>query len=92
MKNKWLLLAAPENEGGIVQIHQDAKLYAARIEVGNKLSFSFKKDYGWLQIARGNLRLGEYSLEAGDGLSFSGEKNFMLEADEEAEVLMFELS
>lgn len=91
VRDKWLLLASPETEDGLVKIHQDARLFAARIDAGKSLDFHFKKEHGWLQVARGVLRLKEYSLEAGDGLSFSGERSFSIKAQEDSEVLMFEL-
>jgi quercetin 2,3-dioxygenase len=91
LQDKWLLLASAENGMGLVKIHQDARLFAARISAGTELTFQFEKEYGWLQVARGALRLREFSLEAGDGLSFESEKSFRLKAAEDSEVLLFEL-
>ncbi len=92
LKNQWKLIASPEGSADAVRIQQDAKIYAARIEAGKTLPFRFEKVFGWLQVARGALQMGEYSLEAGDGVAFSEEKEILLKAAEDAELLMFELA
>jgi len=86
------LIASPDGSDGSVEIHQDARVYAARIDKGKAVTHELKTDrYGWLQIARGSVSLNDLELSQGDGAAISQESELKITARDQAEVLLFDL-
>ncbi|NEO23137.1 MULTISPECIES: hypothetical protein [unclassified Moorena] len=46
----------------------------------------------WVQVARGQVKLDNYLLQAGDGAAISQAESVMLVGQEQAEVLLFDLA
>jgi len=89
---RWCLLASPDAAQGSLLIHQDARVYAARLDDAEALDYPLvtgRKAY--LHVARGNVQANGYVLSAGDALMFSDEKVVALGAARDAEVLLFDL-
>jgi len=89
------LIAAPDGRDGAVTIHQDAEVYAARLEAGAEAQHSLKPGrHAWVQVARGALSLNGLAMKAGDGAGVSQEQEIRLSADptQAAELLLFDLS
>jgi hypothetical protein len=75
-----------------VTIHQDVDLYAALLGAGDEIGYEFAEGrYGWLQVARGSVRLEGSELEAGDGVAFKGVRDLRLAGVDDAEVLLFDM-
>jgi redox-sensitive bicupin YhaK (pirin superfamily) len=89
-----LRLIASENGGeGSVKIHQDARVYATLLDAGQRVSHELAADrYGWIQVARGSVRLNDVDLKAGDGAAASNEPVLKLSVIEAAEFLLFDLA
>jgi redox-sensitive bicupin YhaK (pirin superfamily) len=97
--NRLRLVASRDGADGSVSIHQDVRLYAARLEPNHTLAYELGSDrYAWLQVARGGSRVtaGEqsFAVTAGDGVAvLSGGKLELGGADSEfAEILLFDLA
>jgi quercetin 2,3-dioxygenase len=89
---KWLTLAAPENRGGVLVIHQDAEVAAATLDRGTSLVRELNPSrHAWLQVARGVVELGDKRLAEGDGAAISDESALSIKAAEDSEVLLFDL-
>ncbi len=89
----WLLVASPDAAGGSLRIHQDARLYLAQLEAGQKLAQEIPAErHAWLQVLRGSVRAGGAALAAGDGLAISDERQLLVAGDEASEVLLFDLA
>jgi quercetin 2,3-dioxygenase len=89
---RWCMLASPDAVQGSLLIHQDARVFAARLDGAEKLDHPLaagRKAY--LHVARGSLQANGYELAAGDALMFSDEMLVALGAAREAEVLLFDL-
>jgi quercetin 2,3-dioxygenase len=87
------VVASKEGTDGSVTINQDASLYIARVPRGQEVSYDFKPGRkGWLQVARGTVRFADNVLEVGDGAAISGEDRISVTSDDDAEVLLFDLS
>ncbi|MEW6330790.1 MAG: pirin family protein [Pseudomonadota bacterium] len=85
------LVASPDGRDGSVSIHQDARIYAARLN-GSEVTHTLAPGRrAWLQVARGAVKLNETSLQAGDGAAIENETTLRLMADGSAEVLLFDL-
>jgi redox-sensitive bicupin YhaK (pirin superfamily) len=75
-----------------VKINQDARVYAALVEPGAKLTHALKEDrYAWLQVARGSVNVNGVELNQGDGAGINREDNLALSAGDRAEFLLFDL-
>ena len=48
--------------------------------------------HAWVQVARGQVRVGDVVLSAGDGAAISDERSVTLTGDEPSEVLLFDLA
>lgn len=86
------LIASPDGEQGSVTLHQDTRLYAARLDSGDSVRYGMGDNRkAYIHIARGNLNLNDKPLSAGDGAAIAGEDFIILAADRAAELLLFDL-
>lgn len=92
-QNKLRLLVSPDGAEGSMQIAQDAKIWASRMDEGQAVALmqGVNKKY-WIQVARGIVTAGGQTLNAGDGLGLDDIGGTLtIEAQDSAEVLVFEL-
>ncbi|MEJ2321944.1 MAG: pirin family protein, partial [Gammaproteobacteria bacterium] len=91
-RGRWKLLVSPDGRDASIPTHQDALMYGALLAPGETLDYRFDADrQGYLQLARGRLRVGEVTLEQGDGLQMQKHGLLELEGIEDAEILLFDL-
>lgn len=75
-----------------ISIHQDAKLYFARLTDAKEINHNFNTNrHGFLQVLRGSVDIEGETLKEGDGLEFSGKELLSLKANSDSEVLLFDL-
>ena len=92
-RNRLRLVASPDGADGSVRVHQDARLFAARLDPGKAVERALAPGrHAWVQVARGALELGGTTLAAGDGAALSDEAHLELRAREPAELLLFDLA
>ncbi len=86
------LVAAPDGAQGAVTVHQAARLYVGNLRAGERVSHAPSPGRGyWLQAARGIVALNGTEMRAGDGAALEREASIEIEADTDAEVLLFDL-
>jgi redox-sensitive bicupin YhaK (pirin superfamily) len=86
------LVASPDGRDGSLTIHQDATVYAARLDRGQETTYRFAEGRkGWVQVARGEVLLSGQALAAGDGAALVGEAALTLAGSDGAELLLFDL-
>lgn len=91
-RRRWCLLASPNAAQESLSIHQDARVFAARLDGAESLDYPLsvgRKAY--LHVALGSLQANGYPLSAGDALLFRDEASVNLAAGNNAEVLLFDL-
>jgi quercetin 2,3-dioxygenase len=87
------LIASHDGRDGSLTMHQDASVYAALVESGEKVAHQIAPGrHAWLQVARGAVTLNGLALEAGDGAAVSEEPQVEIAGKESAEVLLFDLA
>ncbi len=92
-RGRWRLLVAPHGEEGALQIHQDARLYAAILNPRGTLDYALAPGRrAWLQVVRGAVTLNGESLHAGDALAAVAEKELKVSATVDSELLLFDLA
>jgi redox-sensitive bicupin YhaK (pirin superfamily) len=88
----WILVASPDARDGSDKIHQDTELYLADLSRGQTLSYALKSGrQAWVQVTRDVANLNGMSLSAGDGAAMSKEDLLDLAAQDDAEILLFDL-
>ena len=92
-KGSLRLLVAPDGDGGALTIHQDAKVYSAILDPGQRVEHSLGDGRGaWLQVARGSVDVNGTALQAGDGAAVENEPSLAITAGDAAEILLFDLA
>ena len=92
LRGRLALIASPDGRDGSVTIHQDARVYAARITGDERVRYELAADRrGYVHVARGSVRLDREPLAAGDAAKIEGPATITLAAGEAAEVLLFDL-
>ena len=90
LRGKFNLVAGPQAP---VTIHQDANLWIARLDKGAQARHTLGSGrHAWVQVARGEVRLNETGLNAGDGAAISDEAEIRVESTKPSEVLLFDLA
>jgi redox-sensitive bicupin YhaK (pirin superfamily) len=92
-QGKLRVIASHDGQNGSVKINQDASLFVSLLKSGEEVDHAFAKDrHGWLQVARGSVTLAGHTLKAGDGAAISNEEKIAITANEDSEVLLFDLA
>ena len=91
-RNTLRLVASGDGREDSIRIHQDADLYVTNLDGGASVRHVLPEErYAWIQIARGAISLNGERLETGDGAALHREGTLEIEADEDAELLLFDL-
>ena len=92
LSGKLRLIASPDGRAGSVTIHQDALLYAAKLDGTMNVSHTLASGRrAYVHVARGSVALNGTPLAAGDGARIENEAQLRLEQGRGAEVLVFDL-
>ncbi|KGM33639.1 pirin family protein [Inquilinus limosus] len=87
------LVAGPEAGGGVLRIHQDARLFIARLAAGETVEHLIAPGRAaFVQLTRGVVALDGHEMREGDGAAVEGEPGLRITAETEAEVLLFDLA
>ena len=91
--NQLRLVASRDGRDGSLTVHQDASIYVSALEAGVTVEHSLAADrHAWVQVTRGALLLNGQRLQAGDGAKVSDTESLTLQAEREAELLLFDLA
>ncbi len=91
-RNQLHIVASPDARNGSLHIHQDALIYAGAFDAGQSYAVPVNDQRSvWIQVVKGEIRIGNNELSAGDGLAISNESNLNIEGLSEHEVLIFDL-
>lgn len=87
------LVASSGGRDGSVTIHQDADMYATRLDAGQSVRHVLRPGRGaWVHVARGSVSLNGEPLEAGDGASLKTAGELTLKGARASEVLVFDMA
>ncbi len=92
MRGRWRLVASPDGADGSTTIGQDARLWASMLVSGEPLSYPIAAGrLAYVHVVSGALTLNGQVLQAGDGAKIADETDLRFQADEAAEILLFDL-
>jgi redox-sensitive bicupin YhaK (pirin superfamily) len=87
------LIVSPDGRDGSVTLSSDAALYAGIFKAGQQAELELAQGrHAWVHVARGQLRVNEHVLQAGDGAAISEEARVRISGIDSSEVLVFELA
>ncbi|MDJ0700669.1 MAG: pirin family protein [Woeseiaceae bacterium] len=91
-RGRLRLVGSRDGRDGSVTIHQDVDLYASLLDSGDEVTYELGEGRnGWVQVARGSVRLDDNDLSAGDGVALEGNRTLKLEGVDDAEILLFDM-
>jgi hypothetical protein len=91
-RSQLRLVGSRDGRDGSVMIHQDVDLYASLLRANDSVSYELGEDRnGWVQVARGSVRLDDNELSAGDGVALKGARTLTFEGVDDAEILLFDM-
>lgn len=86
------LVGSRDGRDGSVTIHQDVDLYATLLSDGDAVSHEIAdRRKGWVQVARGTVKVNDRQLYPGDGVAIDGESAIRITGTSDAEVLLFDM-
>ena len=88
--NRWALVASPTGEAGSLPIHQDAKVYQAKLSGGEVRHELANGRAAFVHVATGSATVNGQKLWAGDAVAVEGEPAVVATGD--GEVLLFDLA
>lgn len=91
-RGRWKAIATRDGRDDSLTIHQDAALYAAILDDGERIEFSPEPErVQYLQVVRGEVSMNGEVLSVGDAAAILGEQELLLAASGGGEVLLFDL-
>ena len=92
MDGKPTLFLSPDGRNGSIPTNADANVHAARLDGRQSFDVDIPEGrVGWVQVARGNLKVNDGELREGDGLAVTEPGTLSFADGEDAEVLIFDL-
>lgn len=87
------LVGARDGRDGALTIHQDLDLFVATLAKGDAVTHTLRPHRkAWVQVTRGTVSVNGASVAAGDGAALTDETEVRLAANDNAEVLLFDLA
>jgi redox-sensitive bicupin YhaK (pirin superfamily) len=92
-RGRLRLVASPDGRADSVTVHQDALLWKGLFDAGEKTTYEIPENRGaWVQVTRGQLRVNDLLLKAGDGATCTEERALHIEGVAGGELLLFDLA
>jgi len=91
-RGRLRIVGSPDGRDGSVTINQDVNLFTALLTDGESVSHELGDGRkGWVQVARGTVKLNDEQLYPGDGVAIQGPQHIALTGTSDAEILLFDM-
>jgi len=91
--NQWRLVGSRDGRDGSLTIHQDLNLYSTGLDAETLLNFEFASGRcGFVQVVRGSVEINGESLGTGDAVSAQDQDALSVRANEDSELLLFDMA
>src|SRR3954468_19014181 len=92
VRNHFARIAAPDPRENEVRLVQDAEIWTAKLDVDVEAIHPLAQGRkAWLQVARGEVRLGGEALKAGDAATITDQDQIAVRSTALSELLLFDL-
>ena len=93
VRNHFARIAAPDPRENEVRLVQDAEIWAAKLDAGVEAIHPLAQGRkAWLQVAKGEVVLGDQILKAGDAAAITDQAQIAVKSNALSEVLLFDLA
>jgi len=93
VRNHFARIAAPEPRANEVRLVQDAEIWAAKLDADVEAIHPLAPGRkAWLQVARGEIAIGEDVLKAGDAAAITDMADIAVRSNVPSEILLFDLA
>jgi redox-sensitive bicupin YhaK (pirin superfamily) len=87
------LVASRNGREGSVTVHQDADLYASLLSPDEQVFHRIAKGrLAYLHLVKGAVRINETQIRTGDAAKIESEQNLVITANEDSELLLFDMT
>src|SRR5262245_47850488 len=91
--NRLRLVASRDGSDGSLLIHQDARIYLAKLDDRVKINHTLAEGrHAWLQVLRGSTTINGVDLQTSDGVAVSNERELAITGSRESELMLFDLA
>jgi redox-sensitive bicupin YhaK (pirin superfamily) len=90
-RNRLCLIVSADGRDGSLMIHQDAQIFASRLDEGRTVSHAIQGRRSWLQVINGSVEALGQKLSRGDGAAIEREDVVALRALQDSHILLFDL-
>lgn len=91
-RGKWQLLVSGSQEDDALHICQDATIQRRIFSAGESEDVLLKPNRGhWIQVVHGEIQIEDQTLQTSDGLCIENNSSYLLTADAESDILLFDL-
>jgi redox-sensitive bicupin YhaK (pirin superfamily) len=91
--NHFARIAGPDPSAHEVRLVQDAEIWAARLDAENEAIHILRPGRkAWLQVAKGEVMVGEETLNAGDAAAITDVSQIQVRSHAPSEVLLFDMA
>ncbi len=92
-RNRLRIVASRDAADGSLLIHQDTRIFLSSIDGGKQVNKPLDEGrHAWLQVLRGQVSLNGQALDTSDGAAVSDERLLTIDAQTDAEILLFDLA
>ena len=92
-KGRLTLVGARDGRDGAVTIHQDLDLFVANLGKGDAVTHALRpRRKAWIQVTRGEVVVNGTAIGAGDAAALTDETAISIGANDNAEILLFDLA
>ena len=92
-RNRLQLVASRDAAEGSLLIHQDARIYLSQLDAAAQIQHALASGrHAWLQVLRGSVSLNGQPLATSDGVAVSDETELSIQANTDAEIMLFDLA
>ncbi len=92
-KNRWCLVGSRDGRHGSLTIHQDLNIYSTVLDEGVEIEFEFDEvRQGFLQVVLGTVEIDSVELVAGDAVTMQDQASFSIRANQNSEMLLFDMA
>ena len=92
-RGRLRLIASEDGREGSVEVHQEVSLFASVVPAGAEIEHPIDPQrYAWIQVARGSVEVNGEKANQGDGVIAVSESSLRIRAQDDAEVLLFDLA
>jgi redox-sensitive bicupin YhaK (pirin superfamily) len=92
-RNRWCRIVDNTGSDGALKMGADAAIFATTLTRGATLSQPLSPGrHAWLQVGTGTVYVGTQRLVEGDGLAISDDTTLTVQAEQDAELLLFDLA